>query len=159
NQVGRLTHMGNGLNATFNEYDTIGRAKKVQHVIGNSSYLYTTTYAYATRAVSGSELGNVLATSTFPDGEQVAYTYDAGGLQRQVKTTPCTAYDLKNNCTTYGTQQTVVSTTIRNARGETVEVDYGNGAQQYHCYNDGSTCNGVVQSNTDLRLHQIITAL
>src|SRR5262245_31097581 len=146
NQGGRLTTSGNGLKRTFNQYDAVGRQPVVQHVVGDASYVYTTSYGYPQGSASGP--GTVVTSSQFPDGETVRYTYDAAGSMTKMTSTPAG-----------GTAQTIVGNVIRNVRGQTVEVDYGNLAAQYHCYNDGVTCNGATGPNTDLRLRQIATGL
>src|SRR5262249_2422591 len=106
----------------------------VQHVMDNWSYVYTTTYGYAQGAPAGP--GNVMVASTFPDGERVTYSYDAGGAQQAITTTP-----------QGGPPQPVVLSVTRNVRGQTTSVLYGNGVSQNHTYNDA----------TDLRLSSITT--
>jgi RHS repeat-associated protein len=151
NQFGRLTRMGNGLYRFINQYDDLGRATAVQHVMENVSYVYEATFGYANRAPVPPEPGNLVATMTFPDGETVAYGYDSAGGQSSITATPAGAAP--------SSSPNIVSQILRNERGQTTEVDYGNGAVQYHCYNDGKTCGGVQQLNTDLRLSEISTAL
>ncbi len=147
-QTGRLTSAGNGLYRHWNQYDALGRTTKVQHIIGDSSYLYSSNYGYPQGSVAVTGPGTVVTSSTFPDGETVSYTYDAGGGQQAIATTPAG-----------GAAQTVVSKIVRNVRGQTTEVDYGNGARQLHCYDDGLSCNGEAMANTDLRLFRIATIL
>jgi RHS repeat-associated protein len=149
--IGRLTRMGNGLYRSINQYDALGRTTAVQHVMENVSYVYETTFGYANRAPMPPELGNVVATMTFPDGETVAYGYDVAGGQFSINATPAGA--------TVSSTPNIVTKIFRNERDQTTEVDYGNGAAQFHCYNDGKTCGGVPQPNTDLRLSQISTTL
>jgi YD repeat-containing protein len=135
NQIGQLTHAGNGMYRTFNVYDAQGRATHTQHVMDDWSYTYATTYGYPQgQGVSGA--GTVVTHQTFPDGEHVDYTYDAGDQQQQITTTPAG-----------GSPQPVVKSVLRNARGQITQVTYGNDVSQFHTYNDAS----------DLRLHQIST--
>ena len=86
--------------------------------------------------------GSVLTQVTIPDNEVVGHTYDVGGLEQIIRTSAST-----NN---------IVTSVTRNVRGQTFSVVYGNGVQQYHCYNDGVMCNGVPQTNTDQRVNEIV---
>jgi RHS repeat-associated protein len=151
NQIGRLTRMGNGLYRSLNQYDALGRDTAVQHVMENVSYVYETTFGYANRPPNPPELGNLVATTTFPDGEIVDYSYDVAGGQFSINATPAGA--------AAACPPNIVTHILRNERGQTTEVDYGNGASQFHCYNDGKMCGGVQQPSTDLRLSQISTSL
>src|SRR5262249_28529049 len=114
NQIGRVTESGSGQFRTFHAYDALGRDTKIQLVTDGWSYVYSTTYGYPNGSVSG--LGTVIASSTFPDSEVVRYTYDAGGAPQGITTTP-----------RWSSTQTIVSQVVRNARGQTVSVTYGNG--------------------------------
>jgi RHS repeat-associated protein len=134
NEIGRAVSTGNGLARRFVAYDARGRDIAAQHVLDNTSYVYTTAYGYPQSAISVTGPGTVVSSMTYPDGESVAYTYDAGGAAQTVKTTP-----------SGGTQQPIVTKQVRNARGWTIEVDYGDGLDQVHCYNETS----------DLRLNAI----
>jgi RHS repeat-associated protein len=82
--------------------------------------------------------GPAPVSQTFPDNEVVSYTFDAGGAQQSITATP-----------SGGTAQPVVKRVLRNARGQTTEVDYGDGTSSAHQYNDTG----------DLRLHQLETFL
>jgi RHS repeat-associated protein len=165
NAIGRLTQSGNSLVQAFQQYDALGRAAKVQHVIGNTSYLYATAFGYPQTSLGlcssnacgpSGPPGSVTVSSTLPDGETVGYTYDAGGQQQSVTSTP-----------SGGASQPVVAQVVRNARGQTVQVVYGDGTEQDHCYNDGApcgcysvssgapTCSSGAPPSTDLRLNGI----
>ena len=125
-------------------------------LLDNVGYIYQTTYGYpvelcTSTTCNGSKvtgitgLGTVVATEVIPDSETVSYTYDAGGDKQSIATNVA------------GVDHTIVSGVQRNVRGQTVEVIYGNSVQQYHCYNDGVTCNAVTQVNTDQRVNQLVT--
>ena len=137
NQTGRLTSAGNGLYRKWNQYDVMGRPSAVQHIIGDESYLYTSTFGYPRSDVAAAGPGTVLTAQTFPDGETASYGYDKSGAMKTISTYAA------------GKTSVVVSNIKRNVRGQTVEVDYGNGAEQFHTYDD----------TTDLRLAQIYTTL
>jgi RHS repeat-associated protein len=146
NQIGRITSQGNSDYRTFHEYDALGRSTKIQHVMHATSYLYQTTYGYPQTAIAAETgLGSVVTAETLPDNEQVSYAYDAAATQRSITSTPAGK-----------TAQPIVSAIVRNPRKQTTRVDYGNGVHQYHCYNDGISCNGS-SVGTDLRLRQIVT--
>jgi RHS repeat-associated protein len=136
NAIGRASESGNGLSRTFTQYDVRGRPTALQHVMDNWSYVYSNTYGYPQAAVSGP--GTVITAATFPDNEVVSYTYDAGDEQQAVTATP-----------PGGAAQPIISKVIHNVRGQTTEVDFGNGAAQFHTYND----------TTDQHLAQIYTTL
>jgi RHS repeat-associated protein len=136
NAIGRVVSDGNGLTRSYHSYDDLDREAASQHVLDGSSYVYSTAFGYPQDAITVSGLGSVVTSVTFPDSEVVAYTYDAGGAAQSVTATP-----------PGGTQQTIVSKQLRNARGQTTEVDYGDGLKQVHCYDD----------TTDLRLNAIKT--
>jgi RHS repeat-associated protein len=138
NAVGRLSESGNGLARTFHQYDVRGRSTSVQRVMDDWSYVYASTYGYPQNVVAAAGPGSVITASTFPDQEVVKYTFDTGDAQETITTTP-----------PGGAAQSIVSRMVRNVRGQTTEVDYGNGAQQFHTYNDA----------TDLRLYQIYVTL
>lgn len=147
NQIGRSTTQGNGVFRTFHEYDARGRSLKTQHVIGDTSYLYTTTYGNpGGDAAAG---GPVVVGSTFPDGEQVSFRYDAAWAMQAIQTQGCTAYDTGNHCTAHEAAQLIIQSISRNARGQTLSVVYGDGTTSTHAYND----------QTDLRLHRLQTAV
>ena len=136
NAIGRLTSAGNGQIRRFYEYDALGRAVRTEHRLDAGAYVFATTFGYPQGSGTAGP-GTVPRTQTFPDGEAVAYGYDASGAQRTITTTrPGTV-----------TPQDVVRDVRRNARGQTVSVTYGNGALSTHSYNDA----------TDLRLNRIRT--
>lgn len=135
NQVGRLTSMGDGRMRRFLEYDALGRASRTEHRLEAGAYVFATTFGYPQGSGTAGP-GTVARTQTFPDGEVVSYGYDASGAQRTVTATrPGFA------------PQSVVNDIRRNARGQTVQVFYGNGTVTTHTYNDA----------TDLRLNRIQT--
>lgn len=138
NQKGRLTSMGNGQRRTAYEYDELGRPTRTVHNFESQSEPFTTTYALPQSQVSPTGLGTVPSSQTFPDNEKVDYTYDAGGAEQSIKTTPPS-----------GQQQTIISGIFRNSRGQTIAATYGNGAISIYKYNE----------TTDLRLNQIKTAV
>jgi RHS repeat-associated protein len=149
NEVGRLVSGGNGLARAYYAYDTRGRTTAVEHVLDNTPYVFTSTYGFqcsssACTATTAAANGPVLVAATFPgsqaaglhDTETVTYTFDAGSGAQSIVTTPWG-----------GTAQTVVSKMLRNSRGQTVEVDYGDLTNTVHHYND----------TTDMRLNEIET--
>jgi RHS repeat-associated protein len=143
NTVGRAVARGNGLKHAFHSYDLRGRDVAAQHVLDGKSYVYATAYGFpcAADACTGSAAapnGTAPISETFPDSEVVRYTFDTGGAQQSITTTP-----------PGGTTQTIVSRVQRNARGQTIQVDYGDMTSTTHHYND----------STDLRLNQIETYL
>ena len=133
NQIGRLTSAGNGKMRRYFEYDFLGRVAREMHVLEGAPYVYQMTYGYpqATTGVSGP--GSVTARYTFPDGEAVAYTYDAAGQLQTV----------------HAGGQAVVTAIRHNARSQATEVVFGNGARSVRSYRDGG----------DLRLAGIRTCL
>lgn len=147
NQIGRPTTQGNGVFRTFHQYDARGRAVRTQHVIGDSSYLYIKTYGNPSGTADDN--GPVVVGSTFPDGEQVTYRYDAAWMQQAVQTQACTAYDAGNHCTAHEAVKTIIQSITRNARGETLSVVHGDGTTSTRTYNDQS----------DLHLRRLQTAV
>jgi RHS repeat-associated protein len=143
NLVGRVVSTGDGRARRFESYDGHGRSVSTKHVLDGLSYQYDTAYGFpcasdaCTNAVGAGD-GPVVVSQTFPDSEVVRYTYDAGGAEQSVTATP-----------SGGATQTIVSRILRNARGQTTEVDYGDGTSTTHYYNDG----------TNLRLNQLETFL
>jgi RHS repeat-associated protein len=136
NPIGRVTSAGNGQMRRFYEYDPLGRVARTEHRLDGGGYIFTTTFGYP-QGIGTAGPGTVLRTQSFPDGEAVAFGYDASGAQRTITTTrPGTV-----------TPQDVVRDIRRNARGETISVTYGNGVVSTHSYND----------TTDLRLNRIQT--
>ncbi len=136
NPIGRLTSTGNGQIRRFYEYDALGRAVRTEHRLEGGVYVFTTTFGYPQGSGTAGP-GTVPRTQAFPDGEVMAYGYDASGAQRTITSTrPGTV-----------TPQDVVRDVRRNARGQTVSVTYGNGTLSTHSYNEA----------TDLRLNRIQT--
>src|ERR1700722_17149762 len=143
NEVGRLVSGGTGLTMTYYAYDGRGRATAVEHVLDNAPYVFTSTYGFqcssnACTTTSTAANGPVIVASTFPDSETVTYTFDAGGAAQAMAATP-----------SGGTTQPIVNKILRNSRGQTVEVDYGDKTTTIHRYDD----------TTDLRLNEIETYL
>ena len=145
NQIGRLTSSGNSLKRTSVEYDVLGRVTSTTHVFegSNSKCLgrpctFTTAYGYPQPQPSPNGFGTVPISETEPDNEKIEYAYDKSGAQQSIKTTPSGS-----------SQQTIISSIRRNARGQSTEVTYGNGAVTTYTYND----------TTNLRLSQIQTVI
>jgi RHS repeat-associated protein len=80
-------------------------------------------------------MGTTLAQAQFPDFETVTYDYDRSGAQVGIRTLHG------------GVTEPIVSGLTRNARGQPVQVVYGNGARSVHAYNEAG----------DLRLRQLET--
>jgi len=137
NQIGRLTSVGNGSMRIFNSYDALGRTTQTVHKLDGTNYVTLTRYGYPQNPSTPGP-GTAVSFQSLPDFERLDYTYDAGGAQQSTKTTP------RN-----GSQQTIVSAVLRNARGQTIAATYGNGAISIHKYNE----------TTNLRLNQIQTAV
>jgi RHS repeat-associated protein len=143
NQVGRISATGNGAGHVFRTYDTEGRETAAQYILNGGSYTHKRTYGFpcSTAACTGTVAaadGSTVISETFPDNEVVTYTFDSGGGQQSIKTTP-----------SGGVVQTIVSRILRNSRGQTIQVDYGDKTSTTHHYND----------TTNLRLNQIETYL
>jgi RHS repeat-associated protein len=124
NQTGRLTSVGNAATRTYTQYDEQGRAVATQFVQDNRSRIFTMTFGYPHNPQSTGGAGTVLVRQTFPDGEEVSYTYDAGGQQMAVRST----YG--------GTTEDVVRGYRTNARGGVTRVEYGNGTVTTYAYDD-----------------------
>ncbi len=136
NQIGRLTSTGNGQVRRFFEYDALGRAARTEHRMGGGAYVFATTFGYPQGSgVAGP--GTVPRSQSFPDGEVVAYGYDASGAQRTV-TSLRPGFVIPDD---------IVRDMRRNARGQTVQVVYGNGSTSTHTYKE----------TTDLQLDRIQT--
>jgi RHS repeat-associated protein len=143
NLVGRVVSSGNGRARTFHSYDTRRRSVATQHVLDGVSYVYKTAYGFpcasdACTGVTAATNGSVAISQTFPDNEVVRYTFDSGGADQSITSTP-----------SGGATQTIVSRVLRNARGQTIEADYGDTTSTTHHYNDAG----------DLRINQIETFL
>ena len=142
NEIGHVVSRGNGLARSFQTYDALGRQTASMHVLDGNSYLFGTTYGFpcandaCNNGTTTASNGPVVVASTFPDNELVTYTFDEGNAAQATKTTPST-----------GTTQTIVSKIVRNARGQTIEVDFGDTTTTTDAYND----------STDLRLNQTKT--
>ena len=112
NQVGRLTSVGNGVTRTFYQYDAQGRSEATQYVQDNQSRTFVTSYGYPHNPQTTEGQGVVVLTQTFPDGEQVAYTYDLTGLQVGVRSKFGAAIE------------DIVRDVRRNARGQITKVSW-----------------------------------
>lgn len=123
NQKRRLTSVGNGATRTYYQYDRLGRLVASQHVQDGQSRTFTTTYGYAQNA-STPGLGLVVTSETFPDGEQVAYTYDLSGRQIKIRSTMGS------------TSEDVVTDVTVNERGQPKEVRLGNGVVTTFTYDE-----------------------
>jgi RHS repeat-associated protein len=124
NQIGRLTSMGNGQRRTFYEYDTLGRVTRAAHKLDdNTQREFVTAYGYPHNPASTTGPGTVIVSESFPDGERVDYSYDTGGAQQTVRTTPFG-----------GPTQNIVNKVLRNARGQISRVEYGNNAVTTYRY-------------------------
>jgi YD repeat-containing protein len=142
NEVGRLVTSGSGLRRTFQSYDLRGRVTAAEHVLAGATFTFGTTYGFpcateACTSASPAASGSVVVSRTFPDGEIVHYTYDVSGAQQAITATPVGG----------GAVQPIVAKVLRNVRGQTTQVDYGDGTSTAHHYNDSS----------DLRLYQLET--
>ncbi|HYC58788.1 MAG TPA: RHS repeat-associated core domain-containing protein [Thermoanaerobaculia bacterium] len=123
-QVGRLTSIGNDQTRTYTQYDERGRAVASQIVQDGRSRHCTMVYGYPVNTASTTGVGTTLLKQTWPDGEEVVYTYDAGGQQIAVRSVFA------------GTTEDVVRAFRANARGEVVHIEYGNGAVTTSTYDD-----------------------
>ena len=104
-------------------YDALGRSTGTIHKLDGTNYIFRTAYGYPQNPGTPG-LGTVPVSQTFPDSERVDYTYDVAGAQQSIKTTPFN-----------GSQQTIISSVLRNARGQTTQVVYGNNAVSTNSYN------------------------
>src|SRR5262245_19994176 len=73
--IGLLSSTGDGHTLTTLQYDLAG------HLIGATyrqdsrpAMVFTTTYGYARRAATSGELGAMVRSQIYPDGEEVSYT-------------------------------------------------------------------------------------
>jgi RHS repeat-associated protein len=119
NQIGRVTSSGAGGLRVYYQYDPRGRPTATQHALETAGYVFTTTYGDASGAPNGA--GRYVVGETFSDGEAKGYGYDAGGGQQSIS----------------AAGQSIVRRVLRNVRGQTVQVDYGDGTTTIHAYNDG----------------------
>src|SRR2546430_1168574 len=142
NQIGRLTSVGNGSMRIFNSYDALGRTTQTVHKLDGTNYVTLTRYGYPQNPYTPGP-GSAVSFQSLPDFERLDYTYDAGGAQQSIKTTP------QN-----GSQQTIVSSVLRNARGQTTRVVYGNNSVSTHKYQGDDP-----GDNPTLRLKQIKTVV
>ncbi len=108
----------------FKSYDALGRTTQTIHKLDGTSYVTLTSYGYPQNPSTTPGLGRAVSSQSLPDFERVAYTYDAGGAQQSIKTTPPQG----------GSQQTIISSVQRNALGQTTQVVYGNNAVSTHSY-------------------------
>jgi RHS repeat-associated protein len=117
---GRVTSTGaGGYRRTFG-YDPRGRTVNVQYGVEASTYTFSTTYGDANGAPKA-VAGEYVVAQTYSDGETLAFTYDAGGAQRSL--------------TAGGAP--IVTRIVRNVRGQTTEVDFGDGTVTTRRYNNG----------------------
>src|ERR1700722_8988414 len=128
NEMGQLFSSGNGRARTYYAYDSRSRATAVEHVLDDTPYVFTSTYGFpcasnACTTTATAANGSVEVASSFPDGEVETYTFDAGGSSQSVVSTPAGK-----------TAQTIVSRILRNARGQTVQADYGDLTSTVHQY-------------------------
>lgn len=135
NQIGRLTSTGNGGQQTFYQYDLLGRVVVNQTVQDGTSRLVTSVFGYPQSAIAAAGPGNVIVAQTLPDGESIAYSYDARGLETSIRSTPLGQAG-----------EDIVRNIRRNARGETISATHGNGAVTVHAFDP-----------LDFRLHEITT--
>lgn len=166
NQIGRLTSAGTGAMRVYTQYDALGRATATQYVMDQTSYVFKNVFGYPQTALGlctsnacgplGAP-GRVKVSSTFPDGERLDYTFDLGDAPQGTTTTPCADATKHTDaaCTTPGPAATIVSSIVRNVRGQAVQIALGNGTEQDTCYNDGAPCAGATQPSTDLRLNRM----
>ncbi|HYC91990.1 MAG TPA: RHS repeat-associated core domain-containing protein [Thermoanaerobaculia bacterium] len=124
NQIGRLTSVGNAATRTYTQYDEQGRAVATQFVQDGRSRIFTMTFGYPFNPQSTGGPGTVLLRQTFPDGEAVSYTYDAGGQQLAVQST------------FGGATEDVVRGYRTNARGGVTRIEYGNGTVTTNTYDE-----------------------
>ncbi len=111
---GRLTKVADLSAVTCFSYDQLGRVTQTQRTIDGTvcdgaSYTMSQTY---------NALGKI-TSETFPDGDSVSYSYDAGWLNRIFE--PSGDY---------------VSAISYNARGQKKTIQYGNGVTSNFTYND-----------------------
>jgi YD repeat-containing protein len=126
NQRGRLTVVTHASSAAGVDlrisygYDARGRVVATQHAMEGKAFASSKSYG---DAVGGARPGGQLVVAeTFPDNEQVSYSYDAANLQQSI----------------VAGSDRVVTRVVRDARGQTREVDYGDGTVTTHQYNDSS---------------------
>jgi YD repeat-containing protein len=120
--IGRVTTSGGGGMRVLYQYDVRGRPTLVQHAFEGTCYSRTTTYGDPLGGVVPGG-GSVPKTETFPDGEQVSYGYDASDALVSIASSAV---------------GTIVSRILRNAKGQTLEVDYSDTSITKHTYKDSS---------------------
>ena len=119
-----------------------------EYVMENWSYVYGTTFGYPQTTLNLCTNNQCVSTGSPGHGSRPR----RHSPMERWSATPTTgeACPQSTSTTSVGVSaQTVVSKVMRNERGRTTEVDYGNGVVQYHLYNDG----------TDQRLSQISSSL
>jgi RHS repeat-associated protein len=125
NQIGRLTSMGNSQTQTYQEYDDLGRVAATQYVQDGRSRVFKTRYGYPQNSAAAAGPGTAIVMETFPDGEEVFYSYDAGGQRVTVRSR-------------FGSMTDDVVREMRmNARGQLTRSVLGNGTIIENAYNDG----------------------
>jgi RHS repeat-associated protein len=124
NAIGSLTSFGNDQTRTFFQYDARGRAVATSVAHDGPARTFTTEYGYSQNPQSTIGLGTVVIAQTFPDGERLTYTYDAGGIQVAVRSTLGSV------------SEDVVRDVRNNARGDVVRLELGNGTVTTALYND-----------------------
>lgn len=135
NQIGRLTSAGNGGQRSFYQYDLLGRIVVNQIVQDGTSRVVGSVYGYPQSSVAAGGPGTVIVAQTLPDGESLAYGYDARGQEVSIRSTP---RDQPG--------EDIVRNIRRNARGQAVSATHGNGAVTTHVFDP-----------LDFRLHEIAT--
>ncbi|HYC93792.1 MAG TPA: RHS repeat-associated core domain-containing protein [Thermoanaerobaculia bacterium] len=125
-QLGRLTSVGTSQSRTFNEYDAAGRVVASQHVLQGHASVFRSQFGYP-QSASAIGLGTVITGQTFPDGETVAYAYDAAEQQVSVRST------------FQGVTDDVVRDVRFNARGQVIRTELGNGTATTLQYDDNGT--------------------
>jgi RHS repeat-associated protein len=128
-QKGRVTTAGTSDARSVREYDGLGRSVATEYDREGTPFVFRATYGYPQGSSPGP--GTVVLQQEFPDHEVVQFGYDAKGEQVSI--------------TAAG--QPVVASIKRNARGQTIEVTYGDGTVTTRQYND----------STDLRLSALRT--
>ncbi|HYC59984.1 MAG TPA: RHS repeat-associated core domain-containing protein [Thermoanaerobaculia bacterium] len=124
NQIGRLTSVGNMQTRTFNEYDLQGRIVATQHEQDEHVRIFRTEFGYAQNPETTSGPGTVMISQTLPDGERVTYMYDAGGVQVVVRSALGSIVE------------DVVRDVRKNARGQVIRIELGNGTVTTRAYDD-----------------------
>jgi RHS repeat-associated protein len=115
---GELTAVESGGYADLFEYDPLGRVVRARHRRDGAELVYESRYGYPIDGVPGA--GSVLVERRYPDGEIVRTGYDVAGEVASVTA----------GATPILTRQS------RNARGQVVEVEHGNGVLERRVYDE-----------------------